>query len=228
MRKYGESDETVAKAEGLLHVLHCYTMEKQLRDMEFPDMALKVILGFPRYVTVIPAEKAYYDAGMAAKAGKKDAVAFQYLSRFLDIREKIEEGERDSSSMDNTDFATTDFPFNFPLAGTMAVSDDKFEEANDWILAQAIENTGDSGLPTVDCPQTGVKMFEGALRSPAGPLYDACCITGYPILGGAKTDCKNCNRPSNQEDWNRFVLAYKKCPWCHTDQNADFTVAGGL
>lgn len=224
MRTLGQPEDVVARAEGLLNVLHIFVTERWCRELNLPEMAVKLMLGLPRYVNVLPADKAYFEAGRAARqAGAGyEGVAFLYFSRYLDIIDKMEEGEADSSSLDNTDFATTDFPFNFSLPSAPTVDSRAGEEANQWVLAVSIEKKFDPSLPTVKCPNTGVPMFAGALRSPAGPLYSACCITGYPILSGAKVQCRNCNRPANQEDWNRFVLAAKVCPWCLTNQNADF------
>jgi hypothetical protein len=43
-----------------------------------------------RYVGVVPADRAFYDAGMAAKAGGLLGNAFVFLNRYLDLREAME------------------------------------------------------------------------------------------------------------------------------------------
>ena len=222
MRKTAQPDQAIAKADALLQVLHIYFTSQVMKDKGFPEYSLKLMLSLPRYVPYIPADKAYFDAGMAAKELKSDSIAFVYLNRFLDLREKIDDGEPDSSNMDNTDFATTDFPFNFDLPKEATIPEGQAEEANKWVLAISIEKHLDPRLPTIRCPTHGVDMFEGALRSPSGATYEPCAITGYPIVSGARVRCKNCQRPANQEDWNRFCMGAKICPWCNTAQSPDF------
>lgn len=222
MRRTGQPDAAVIKAEALRDVIHIYHMQTFMTERGFPEYALKLMLGLPRYVNFIPADKAYYDAGMAAKDAKQDSIAFMYLNRFLDLREKIEDGEPDSGNMDNTDFACTDFPFQFLLPRQHTINEVASEEANKWVLAISIEKNLDPHLPTVKCPTHGVDMFEGALRSPSGAQYEPCAISGYPILTNLRVRCRTCQRLANQEDWNKFVMQTKLCPWCKTTQAADF------
>ncbi|CUG89196.1 WD40 repeat-containing protein, putative [Bodo saltans] len=222
MRKSGQTDQEVARAEALRDVVHIYHMQKFYSERGFPEYALKNILALPRYAGIIPADKAYYDAGMAAKDAKEDSIAFMYLNRFLDLREKIEDGEPDSSNMDNVDFEVTDFPNKFQLPRQCTIAEGPAEEANKWVLAISIEKNLDPHLPTVKCPTHGVDMFEGALRSPSGAQYEPCAISGYPVLSNLRVRCKNCQRLANQEDWNKFMMQAKTCPWCKTAQSADF------
>ena len=222
MKTMGQTDQAIARASALRDIIHIYHMQAFMVEKGFPEYALKHILALPRYVGYIPPDKAYYDAGMAAKDAKNDSIAFIYLNHFLDLRDKIDEGEPDSSNVDNTDFAATDFPFNYPLPRRLSVPEAAAEEANKWVLAISIEKHLDPRLPTVKCPTHGVDMFEGALRSPSGASYDPCAISGFPILGELRVRCKSCQRPANQEDWNRFVMQAKMCPWCKTQQAPDF------
>lgn len=50
--------------------------------------------GLIRYVGVVPADRAFYDAGMAAKAAGQLGNAFVFLNRYLDLREAMEVREQ--------------------------------------------------------------------------------------------------------------------------------------
>ncbi len=62
-----------------------------------------------RYTDTVPADRAFYEAGVACRDDDKQAMAFVLLNRFLDLAEAIEEGSLDA--IDNADFADTDVPF---------------------------------------------------------------------------------------------------------------------
>ena len=69
----------------------------------------------------VPADRAFYEAGMACKAqggeqgGEGLNMGFVFLNRYLDITEAVEEHEPSSTALDNSDFANTEIPFDFPL-----------------------------------------------------------------------------------------------------------------
>ncbi|ORC89482.1 intraflagellar transport protein 172 [Trypanosoma theileri] len=222
MATSGQKPEDVTKARALAHVVHIYYMAPRMLELSLNDYALKLMLGLPRWIPYIAPEQAFYDAGMAAKKAESDNLAFLYLNRFLDICEKIEDGALDSTAIDNEDFDCTDFPKKYPLPRTSSIGKEAEEEVNKWVLAVSIESNLDAHLPTIMDPQNQVEMFEGALQSPAGAVFPECAVTGYPIVGGGLTKCRSCQRPANQEDWNRYIVLGKNCPWCGAAESPDF------
>ena len=62
---------------------------------------------------MVPADKAFYEAGIASKSMGWENMAFVFLNRYLDLYEAIEESLLDL--LHNTDFADTDIPFEIPL-----------------------------------------------------------------------------------------------------------------
>ena len=62
-----------------------------------------------RHSDVLPADKAFYEAGVAARGVGWDNMAFVFLNRYLDLYEAIEENSLEM--LDNTDFMQTDIPF---------------------------------------------------------------------------------------------------------------------
>nr|CCC93338.1 unnamed protein product [Trypanosoma congolense IL3000] len=224
MSRSGQKQEDVAKATAYMHIIHIYFTAAHMRELSLDDYALKLMLGLPRWIPYIPPEKAFYDAGMAARHMGKDAIAFLFLNRFLDISEKIEDGAADSSAIDNTDFDCTDFPKKYPMPKSSSIEKSAEEEVNKWVLANSIENNLDPHLPTITDPQSQVEMFEGSLQSSAGVTYPACAVTGYPIVGGGVVKCSKCQRPANQDDWNRYITLSKACPWCAAPESSNFGI----
>ena len=62
-----------------------------------------------RHSDVLPADKTFYEAGVAARDVGWDNMAFVFLNRYLDLYEAIEENSLEM--LDNTDFMQTDIPF---------------------------------------------------------------------------------------------------------------------
>lgn len=224
MRRAGQQD--MKRPEGILHAIHIYYMSKKfINEYNLPDFAFKLMLGLPRWIPYIPADKAFFDAGIAAQAHPNGSdIAFCYLNRALDIVERIEEGDNDSSAVDNAVFACTDFPKGFPLPSSASIPSEKLESVQNWVLQVSIEQNGvERQLPQVEDPQQpSGTMFEGALTSPEGHTYPECAVTGYPILGGGMVKCTVCKRSAAQDDWTKLVMITKECPWCGAPQNLNF------
>lgn len=222
------SGQETTRADGLLHVVHIYYMSKLiLKNYGFTDFANKLLLGLPRFIPYVPADKAFFDAGMSAKktGGESNLnIAFCFLNRSLDILEKIEEGDTDSSHIDQRDFAMTDFPKVFPLPNSSSIPAAAMEEVQNWVLQVSIEQSGgNKELPLVADPRsTDGKMFEGSLTSPEGNTYPECAVTGYPIFSGGASRCTVCKRTAVPDDWFKLVSITKMCPWCGKPQTAQF------
>ncbi|KAG5505749.1 hypothetical protein JKF63_05085 [Porcisia hertigi] len=232
MTRCGQKSEDIAKATALTAVVHIYFMSHKMEtELNMPEFAVQLMLGLPRWIPHVAPDKAFYDAGMAAKRsgleGMQD-VAFIYMNRALDITERIEDGDNDSSGIDNADFDATDFPKVYRLPKGPTVPAQAIEEVNNWVLTVSIDNTSaseDRTLPMVNDPESGKPMFAGSVKSPhSGKVFPTCAVTGYPIIGGGLTKCSQCQRPANQADWNKFVLAAKRCPWCSAAASPNFKI----
>lgn len=230
MSRSGQKTEDIAKATAYASVVHIYYMSHRMEtELNMPDFAVQLMLGLPRWIPHVSPDKAFYDAGMAAKRsgleGMQD-VAFLYLNRALDITERIDDGDADSTGIDNTDFDATDFPKVYRLPKEPTVPASAMEEVNNWVLTVSIDNTAASEnrtLPMVSDPENGEPMFAGSVKSPhTGKMFPSCAVTGYPVVGGGLTKCGQCQRPANQADWNKFVLTAKRCPWCGAAANPNF------
>eukprot|EP00964_Phaeocystis_antarctica_P163333 scaffold139319_cov497-Phaeocystis_antarctica.AAC.1 len=73
---------------------------------------------------------------MACKAqgGEGLNMGFVFLNRYLDITEAVEEHEPHSTSLDNSDFANTEIPFDFPLPEQQFLGEAEREKVRDFVL----------------------------------------------------------------------------------------------
>ncbi len=66
------------------------------------DIAARLSVSLLRHVGILPADRAFFEAGVSCKAMKWLSMGFVFLNRFLDITEAIDAG--DASIIDNSDF----------------------------------------------------------------------------------------------------------------------------
>ncbi|EMP37904.1 hypothetical protein UY3_04886 [Chelonia mydas] len=100
--------------ETMLLISHYYATRSAAQGVKQLDvLAAKLSISLLRHTELIPADKAFYEAGTAAKAVGWENMAFIFLNRFLDLTDAIEEGTLDA--LDHVDFQNTDIPFEVPL-----------------------------------------------------------------------------------------------------------------
>ena len=112
-----------------------------------------------------PADKAFYEAGMACKAQGDLNMAFVFLNRYLDITEAVEEHEPSSTALDNSDFANTEIPFDFPLPEKQFLGDAEREKVRDYVLELSMNANVQQALNHDEL---------NALFSEADVVRDAC------------------------------------------------------
>jgi intraflagellar transport protein 172 len=94
----------------LCFVAHmCYMRDYFLKNPEFTYLSARVCIALLRYTKLIFADKAFYLAGLTAKAAGMKSMAFICWNRFLDLCEAIEDG---TDNVENVDFAGTDVPYD--------------------------------------------------------------------------------------------------------------------
>lgn len=176
--KSSESN-AISKFERLLEATHYSTVKCGCRDYSvLSGLVLKASITLLRYTDILHADRAYYEAGIEARAAGRNSEAFVFLNHFLDLEECIEEG--DNTVMDVEDLAVTDFPVEVPLPETLSLTAEQREEAREWVLAMSMDQKVDQVLPM---DHRGV--YVGSLTAPSvGSGYlQGCILTGYPIRG---------------------------------------------
>merc|ERR1719502_1381052 len=124
----------MSEFERLLWIAHLTAGKSLAAERGATESGKKLAVCLLRNLREIPADKAFYEAGMACKACKDLNMAFVFLNRYLDITEAVEEHEPSSTTLDNSDFANTQIPFDFPLPDKQFLGDAEREKVRDYVL----------------------------------------------------------------------------------------------
>ncbi|XP_072536228.1 intraflagellar transport protein 172 homolog isoform X2 [Salminus brasiliensis] len=189
--------------EQMLVIAHYYATRSATKGIDqLSTLAAKLSISLLRHTELIPADKAFYEAGLAAKAVGWENMAFIFLNRFLDLADGIDEGTLDA--LDHTDFQDTDIPFEVPLPSKLHVTVEKREEIRDWVLTVSMDQRVEQVLPRDER-----NTYEASLlASSTGIRSLPCVITGYPVLRN-KIEFKRPGMAANKDDWNKFLMATK-------------------
>ncbi|KAJ7341442.1 hypothetical protein JRQ81_005540 [Phrynocephalus forsythii] len=189
--------------ETMLLVAHYYATRSAAQSVKQLDtVAAKLSISLLRHTEIIPADKAFYEAGTAAKEVGWENMAFIFLNRFLDLTDAIEEGSLDA--LDHSDFQDTDIPFEVPLPAKQHISEEQREEIRDWVLTVSMDQRLEQVLPRDERD-----TYEASLVAVStGVRSLPCLITGYPVLRD-KVVFKRPGKEANKESWNKFLMAVK-------------------
>eukprot|EP01135_Chromosphaera_perkinsii_P005322 Nk52_evm3s343 gene=Nk52_evmTU3s343 len=177
----------------------------------------KISTALLRYTDELPPDKGFYEAGILCKSQGIENHAFVFLNRFLDLSEAIEEG--DTSMLENSDFIQTDVPFEVTLPEKQYLTDREREDVRDWVLTVSMDQKVEQSLSKRVCESCNADIYEGTLSCHnCHNKWDPCVVTGYPVLRN-RVQCKSCNKPANKDDWNKWLMSMKVCPWCGSSQN---------
>jgi len=194
--------------ENFLLVFHYLTISSVCHGLEELEMvSTKAVVSLLRYTNVYPADKAFYQAGVQAKAIGWDSMAFVLLNRFLDIADIVEDNNGGlTTTLDNSDFELTDIPFEkLLIPNQSSVSDAHREQIKEWVLAVSLDQRVQQQLPTDERGVYEATLSHGNRSDDALP----CVVTGYPVLKNpVKFPAKD--KMANREDWNRFLVATKR------------------
>jgi len=220
MRRSGGADNAVIKeVERLLLVLHYASLRSTAQTAGALDIAARLNVALVRYAGIVPADRAFYEAGMACRERNWLSMAFVFLNRYLDLSEAIDDG--DISMVDNSDFVGTDIPtpMEFGLPKNHWLDEDRREEIRDWVLALSMDRQVEQVLNTIPCDNGMGKMYEASLLGPGDASYPPCVASGYPVFPAAQVRCTSCNSFAQKSSWNALVGRTKVCPWCAAAQN---------
>ena len=208
-----------AELQRLLLVVHlahlravCHAQEQQLGG----GLVAKQSVALLRYTQLLPVDKAFYDAGSACRSASHQLnMAFVLFNRFVDLTDLM--ADPDSGDIDHADFLLTDIPspFDTPLPSLQFYDDAVREEAREWVLEKAMSHDVGQQVSTRPCDKCGKGMYEAGLVCYHCKFeYEACVVTGYPIMRGKRVGCGGCGKAGSKEDWNKLVQLTKQCPWC--------------
>ncbi|KAJ8009128.1 hypothetical protein DPEC_G00085660 [Dallia pectoralis] len=204
MTKSSEANSPVHEEfEQMLLVSHYYATRSAAKEVDqLASVAAKLSISLLRHTELIPADKAFYEAGMAARSVGWENMAFIFLNHFLDLSDGIDEGTLDT--LDHSDFLDTDIPFEVPVPTKIHVTDAQREEIRDWVLAVSMDQRVEQVLPKDERDTYEASL----LAANTGIRSLPCVITGYPVLRN-KIEFKGPGKAANKEDWNKFLMATK-------------------
>ena len=115
LSKSSEKDSADHKNfQKLLLIAHYNTMRCSCIDNDQLDVvAAKLSIALLRHTDLIPADKAFYEAGIMCQKVKWDNMAFVFLNRYIDLADAIDEAS--GEIMDNQYLAETDIPIDLNL-----------------------------------------------------------------------------------------------------------------
>ncbi|KAF7269422.1 hypothetical protein GWI33_017527 [Rhynchophorus ferrugineus] len=215
--------ETKLHFKNLLLIAHYYALRCTCRQTSsLKAIGVKISTALLRYTDIIPADKAYYEAGKDLKDEGRLSEAFVFLNHYLDLCEAIEDGE--GQLVDHSDLVQTDFPSNIPVPSRLYLADDPKEHDNirEWVLAVSMDQKIEQVLPLDDR-----QLFESSLQTGELP----CLVTGYPIKKLAVSFSKS-SFQAGKEAWAKLNMGSKLSPdsnipsvltfinkWCGTPSN---------
>ncbi|XP_046877770.1 LOW QUALITY PROTEIN: intraflagellar transport protein 172 homolog [Hypomesus transpacificus] len=189
--------------EQMLLIAHYCTTRSAARGVDLlVSVATKLSISLLRHTDLVPADKAFYEAGMACRAIGWENMAFIFLNRFLDLSDGIDEGSLDT--LDHSDFQDTDIPFEVPVPTKLHVTESQREEIRDWVLTVSMDQRVEQVLPRDERATYEASL----LAANTGIRSLPCIITGYPVLRN-KMEFKAPGKVANKEDWNKFLMATK-------------------
>uniref|UniRef100_A0A3B4Z6I6 Intraflagellar transport protein 172 homolog n=1 Tax=Stegastes partitus TaxID=144197 RepID=A0A3B4Z6I6_9TELE len=186
--------------EQMLLIAHNYATRSAAKGVEqLISVAAKLSVSLLRYTELIPADKAFYEAGLAVGW---ENMAFIFLNHFLDLCDAIDEGNLDT--LDHTDFLETDIPFEVPVPTKLCVTDSQREQIRDWVLMVSMDHRLEQVLPRDER-----NSYEASLVAANTGLRSLpCVLTGYPVLRN-KIEFSSAGKAANKDDWNKFLMATK-------------------
>ncbi|KAJ3095379.1 hypothetical protein HDU97_007002 [Phlyctochytrium planicorne] len=189
------------------------------KKRELMYFASKISISLLRYCKEIGPDRAFYEAGQFAKLAGMTNMAFVCWNRYLDISDAIEEG--DASMLENSDFENTDVPYDIDLPAEN-MKEAKRDEVRDWVLQVSLDQKVKQEIDRRDCEECGTKIYDASLSCyNCKTTNEPCIITGYPLLRN-RVRCSSCACFANKDDWNKFTMMERVCPWCGTPQQPVF------
>ncbi|XP_026810375.1 intraflagellar transport protein 172 homolog isoform X2 [Rhopalosiphum maidis] len=204
--------------EKYMFISHLYAMRCAFGEISsLSALVVKLLVALLRYTDIIPADKGYYEAGIAVRDGNRNAEAFVFLNHYLDITDAIADGQNEM--IDDTDLQGTDFPTNVPLPQTMHVENEQHELVREWILTNAMDRDISQSLPTDQR-----KLYPSNLTAPDGGTYPVCIVSGWPVIDTKKSNAVTFEngRMAIKDDWTKVMTVSKTIQSSAVKQTLEF------
>lgn len=215
------SETHLSEFQRLTEIIHLFALKNKCKHLGLQNLAAKIATSLLRYPQDVPADKLFYEAGIACREVNQLNMAFVFLNRYLDIADEIDSGS--AEILENLDFEKTDIPFDIKIPLKQYLSEERKEDAKTWVLQNSVGEAIKGVLNTRVCENCGIDTYEASLRCHScKQSYDSCIVTGYPITRNNKINCTVCGKAANREDWNKWLMKTRVCPYCENPQNPSY------
>ncbi len=178
------------------------------------DIAVRMAITLLRYVDIVPADKAFYQAGILCRKIGEENLAFLLLNRYVDLTEAIE--ERDTGIIDNSDFVhATAIPLitdNILPKVQYLLNDSEREDIREWALNVCVGGKVDKMFPKAD--EASGTIYAGFFAS----SLPTCIVTGYPVMERDLVDVNGCQ--AGKREWGIYIRTFSTCPWNRTPERS--------
>lgn len=167
--------EIFGSALQISHLLHMRGYCGKKKELLY--FSAKQAISVLRYTAYIPVDRAFLEAGQAAKNAGLLSMAFVCWNRFLDLTEAIEEKDQ-SMLTENLDFQDTDIPFEVSLP-TRNIESSKIEQVRDWVLQVSLDTKVAQETDKRDCENCNSATYDASLVCHGcKKVSEACVVTG--------------------------------------------------
>jgi intraflagellar transport protein 172 len=175
MLKGSQGERVIRDFKDWLNLYHLLALKEVCsRKESLKPLAAKQAIALLRYVHILRADQAFYEAGRLAKEAKMNKMAFLCWNRFLDISDSIEEGE----AVPDSEFGDTDVPLDMYLP-TRPLSENVRDQARDFVLQYSLSQTFEKKLGMRICDACGKETYEAGLTCHyCNSKTNMCVVTG--------------------------------------------------
>ncbi|GAX77698.1 hypothetical protein CEUSTIGMA_g5141.t1 [Chlamydomonas eustigma] len=194
---------------------HYICLANMSRQAGLKDLAAMQLVSVLRYVGIVPADRAFYEAGVAMRDAGRLNMAFVLLNRFLDLCDAMDEPDSTSAALENADFASTDIPFDFHIPQRAYVTEDQREDVRNFILELSMDQSVEQVLSNRRCDQCGTATYEANLTCHnCKNKLEPCSVSGYPVASYDLVVSKQNGLDviAIRDRWNQWVTAFRTCP----------------
>mmetsp|Transcript_26109 Transcript_26109/g.57041 ORF Transcript_26109/g.57041 Transcript_26109/m.57041 type:complete len:1764 (+) Transcript_26109:195-5486(+) len=194
---------------------HYISISNQARGAGHKELAAKALTSALRYTGIVPADRAFFEAGVAWKEAGRLNMAFVMLNRFLDLVDAMDDPNSSAAVIENADFADTDIPFDFHIPQRPYVDEDGREDVRNFVLEISMDQQVEQALSLRTCEQCGTETYEANLTCHhCKHKWEPCAVSGYPVQAHEKVVSKQNGYDvlAIRDHWNQWVTSFHTCP----------------
>lgn len=188
----------------------------------YKDLAATVATGMLRYLDFLPADRAFYEAGVCCRDQGNLKYAYVFLNQYLDIADAIDMKmkRRDRYSSDLGDMYDLNLPANIRVPDSHFRGSTELlrKQIKSWGIKIAMEKSVENMTDQQECAYCGALLRTSTFEcAQCSRTREACIVSGMLITKPSeRVECTSCRMPAKKDAWNQWILSNRDCPYCHT------------